>query len=380
MWWIDAGWYPCRDARGERHWWNTGTWEPDPERFPSGLAPVAAHAADRGAELLLWFEPERVVRGSRLDLEHPEWLLRVAATGREGDGWEQNRLLDLGNDECREWLTRHVSSLVGREGVRVYRQDFNFEPLRHWRENEADDRRGMRENLHVQGYLRFWDDLLARHPGLWIDSCASGGRRNDLETMRRSVPLHYSDYGYGLHAAKLGFQQTLSAWIPYFKDAALSWDTVGPDGDRWFQRDTDPFAFHCALAPMLALAVDIRRDDLDLGMTRRMVELWRRAADLVLRGDAYALTPWSADPRRWVVRQFDRPEEGRGLVQGIRLPGCAAGELAVGLRALRPERLYVFENGETGEGRRMSGAAAAAGFVFRLPERAAELWFYRAAD
>ena len=68
-----------------------------------------------------------------------------------------------------------------------------------WIRNEAEDRIGAIENLHVQGYLKFWDELILRNPGLWIDSCASGGRRNDLETMRRAVPLHYTDMGYGEH-------------------------------------------------------------------------------------------------------------------------------------------------------------------------------------
>ena len=31
-WWIDAGWYPCNGT-----WVNTGTWQPDPDRFPDGL-------------------------------------------------------------------------------------------------------------------------------------------------------------------------------------------------------------------------------------------------------------------------------------------------------------------------------------------------------
>jgi alpha-galactosidase len=29
VWWIDAGWYPCWNEKGERKWWQTGTWEPD---------------------------------------------------------------------------------------------------------------------------------------------------------------------------------------------------------------------------------------------------------------------------------------------------------------------------------------------------------------
>ena len=40
-WWMDAGWYPFKDG-----WWNTGTWDPDPARFPHGFRPISdfAHA------------------------------------------------------------------------------------------------------------------------------------------------------------------------------------------------------------------------------------------------------------------------------------------------------------------------------------------------
>ncbi len=64
------------------------------------------------------------------------------------------------------------ASLIKDNGIKIYRQDLNFEPLEYWRKNEAEDRQGINENLHVQGYLKYWDDLLARNPGLWIDSCA----------------------------------------------------------------------------------------------------------------------------------------------------------------------------------------------------------------
>ena len=49
------------------------------------------------------------------------------------------------------------------------------------------DRQGITENLYVQGHLAFWDEFRRRNPYLRIDSCASGGRRNDLETIRRAV-------------------------------------------------------------------------------------------------------------------------------------------------------------------------------------------------
>ena len=59
-------WYPGGFPHG------TGTWEPDLEKYPRGLRPIgeAAHAA--GLEYLLWFEPERVAPGTRIEEVHPE--------------------------------------------------------------------------------------------------------------------------------------------------------------------------------------------------------------------------------------------------------------------------------------------------------------------
>jgi alpha-galactosidase len=367
VWWIDAGWYPCYDENHRRSWWRTGTWEPDPERFPRGLKPVSDHAAKAGADLLLWFEPERVFAGSQFDQERPQWLLK--------NGTDTNRLLNLGNPKCRQWLTAHICRLIRENGIKVYRQDFNFGPLAFWRNNEAPDRQGMTENLYVQGYLQYWQELLKRNPGLWIDSCASGGRRNDLETMRLAVPLHYTDYGYGDPPVKLAFHSALFEWIPYFKEFSLAWDRRG---NSRFDHEVDRFSFHCGMAPMLFATLDIRRDDYDFALAAKMIGLWRRVADLILQGDYYPLTPYHRSADQWVARQFDRPEEGRGFIQGIRLPAAPLETLTVCPQGLQAEAVYRFENPETGETRELTGAALQQqGFAITLPQRAGAIWLYQ---
>ena len=67
-----------------------------------------------------------------------------------------------------------------------------IESLPFWRANDAPDRQGITEIRHVEGYLAFWDALRARHPGMLIDSCASGGRRDALETIRRGESKYES--------------------------------------------------------------------------------------------------------------------------------------------------------------------------------------------
>jgi alpha-galactosidase len=387
VWWVDAGWYPCRDDNGNADWTITGTWHPDPDRFPDGLAPVGENAIKHGAELLLWFEPERVFPGTELARDHPEWVI-PKPTAQTYEVQRRHHalsgLLDLSNEACRAWLTDLVSDLISSYRIGIYRQDFNFPPLEYWRAHDEHDRQGVTENLYVQGYLAFWDELLERHPSLLIDSCASGGRRNDLETMRRSVPLHYTDYGYGLHPTKLDFHRTMFEWLPYFKETSLSWDIAEAVQEGIDAKEGDSFSYHCALAPMLAPAVDIKRSDNDFGTLHKMVGLWRSVADLLLDGDYYPLTAPGRTGNEWVVWQFNEPGEhhagvgDRGFVQAIRLAGADKPDAQVLLRAVRPEAVYVLHEAETGEDRELSGASLLEdGLHFELPRRSGSLWLYR---
>ena len=78
----------------------------------------------------------------------------------------------------------------------IFRQDFNFEPFPYW--DKADvppTAAGMTEiSLRWKAVQKPWDELLRRHKGPSIDNCASGGRRIDLETCSRSLPLWPSDF------------------------------------------------------------------------------------------------------------------------------------------------------------------------------------------
>lgn len=385
VWWVDAGWYPCVEPEsGDAEWRVTGTWKADPKRFPRGLAPVSAGASRHGARLLLWFEPERVFPGTALSLEHPEWVLPPPSPPSEEEGtrrWRQRMsgLLDLSDRACAQMLTDLVSGLIDEYGIGVYRQDFNFWPLAIWRGHDGEDRRGLTENLYVQGYLQFWDDLLSRHRGIFIDSCASGGRRNDLETMRRSVPLHYSDFGYGLNPVKVDFQRTMYEWLPYFKDSSIAWDLADAQAAGLSASEQDSYSFHCALAPMIGLGLDVHRfEDYDLELVRRMLAIWRRAAPLLLDGDFYALTPPGRSGKEWVGRQFCSRDGGQGFLQAIRHAGSDEANQVLRPRRLRPEAQYSLEEAETGEHRELLGSALLEqGLRLDLPARRGSIWFYR---
>ncbi len=327
-WWMDAGWYP----NPTNAWWGVGTWEVDRTRFPRGIRAIADRVHADGKKLIVWFEPERVHPGTWLYENHPEWLL-----GADGEV----KLVNMGDPAARAWVTDQVDRVLTEEGIDAYRQDFNIDPLGFWRANDAPDRQGMTEIGHVMGYLAFWDELLRRHPGMLIDSCASGGRRNDLETLRRAVPLLRSDFLFQ-PSANQGHTYGLAAWIPYAGTGLIDYDT---------------YAVRSCSTAWHTLSPDFRRTDLDYDLMRKLLAEWHRVAPYLL-GDYYPLTPYSLEPDAWVAWQFDRPDRAAGIVQVFRHEASPFEVARLPMRGLDPEATYTFVDLDSGAKQELTGREA----------------------
>jgi alpha-galactosidase len=397
IWFMDAGWYimtgdkdfltkedlklACFDEPEHIikfiRWLKTGTWITDPLRFPDGMRPISDEAAKNGMKYLLWFEPERVFQGTWIDQNHPEWLLSADDLRSAKSG---SRLLNLGDPACLQWITNLICKFIEDWKIKIYRQDFNMALLPYWIANEADDRQGVLENFYMQGYLKFWDGLLQRNPGLIIDSCSSGGRRNDLETMRRSIPFTISDYCFGRGPIKRSFQYTLHQWIPFFAHLAVAYKQEA-DGsyanEGSFATEAGNYAFHTGMSPTLSLYMDIDAPGYDHAYALKMVKIWRQAAEYMLSGDFRPLTPYSKDIEGWSAWQFDVPGEDKGYIQAVRHQLSPDGSLTV-FPVVKENARYLLTNPETGETAVMHAEQLIRdGFTFNLPAFAGALWFYR---
>ena len=311
---IDAGWYPGKTG----NWWtDAGTWEVDKTRFPKGIREVSDLAHAHGMDFVLWFEPERAGPGSWLSENKPEWIL----------GGKNGGVVDMGNPDAWKWIVERIDSLIESEGVDVYRQDYNIDPLGYWRGADAPDRQGITENKYVCGYLSYWDELLCRHPKLWIDSCASGGNRNDLETMRRSVPLLRSDF-YGTPEGQQCLPYGLSLWIPYHGSG-----TIQPT----------PYWFRSTIFPASRVGWDTRKKDLDYALLKKMIAEFHKVEPYLL-GDFYPLTPHSLENNVWIAWQFDEPAAGGGAVQAFRRNESLNESARMKLRGLEPGAVYTLTN------------------------------------
>lgn len=382
IWWIDAGWYPCKDKNGVKRWVRTGDWRPDPEKFPNGLGPVGKLCKENGIQLLLWFEPERIMPEYWPESNPKEFAMGLI-TKSDTDWLNRNSLLYLGNEEAREWLTERVKSIILDGNVEIYRQDFNGDPFPQliWNQNDIEENRsGITENLHIQGYLKFWDDLLADVPDLWIDSCASGGRRNDIEAMRRAVALHPTDYGYGEHPVKQAFQKTFFEWTPYFRSIAASWDDE--DGNYGTGKPRahgyDSYAMHCAFAPATSFGSGYGADGQSFDKAVELAALEKKAAAYTLSSDFYCLLPVRKSNEDCFSIQFDRPQTRDGLVQVIRNSRCGQESVTVFPRGINEGALYEFSIPERNENFRISGDRLVSdGLTVSIPKRSGLFLFYR---
>ena len=356
-WWIDAGWYP-----NDGKWTNTGTWEVDAKRFPGGLRAVADYAHVNGTKLIVWFEPERVTPGTELYEKHPEWLLKVAPNPSFPPSQKGWRLLDMGNPVARQWITDHIDKMITEQHIDLYRQDFNMEALPFWRANDAADRQGITEIRYVTGYLTYWDELRRRHPKMLIDNCASGGRRLDLESLRRSAPLWRSDYiiePMGMQNQTYG----ISLWFPY---EGLASQVVETGKEK---KTIDSYAFRSNMYSSIHAHWDVRRTDMDYAKLRQLVSQWRSVAPDYM-GDYYPLTPYDTTDKAWMAWQFDRPESGTGFVQVFRRPNSSDNSLQLKLNGLDPNAKYTVTDLDTTDSKVLSGKDLMnTGIVSELKER-----------
>ncbi len=312
-WWIDFGWHE-------------GTWKAPENRFPNGLRPVTDYARFKGLKTIVWFAPEHSPLGGEA-----EWLLKGTCEEPLCRGTE-TAVLDLGNPDAWQWLVDMIDHRLSEDGIDCYRHDTSWGPLPNWRANDAPDRQGITENHYVSGYLAFYDELLRRAPGRMIDNCCRGGRRFDLETMRRSVPLWRSDFATG-DTSQQAQTYGLALWVPMFG--------IGNHARNVYE-------FRSFMCPSTLMLQDVRRDDLDYDMLVRMNRQWWDIAPAYF-GDYYPLTPYSAEESGWIAWQFDKSDTGEGFVQIFRRPGTdaapvVAGSLRFRLQGLDPDARYALRD------------------------------------
>jgi alpha-galactosidase len=344
--WLDAAWFEGGFPNG------VGNWYCSPQKFPNGLKPVSDACHELGLKFLLWFEPERVIAGTQIAREHPDFVF----------GGVKGGLFKLSDPTARRWLTELLSQRITEFGLDTYRNDFGLDPLGFWRQADSQDRQGLTESRYVEGHYALWDELLARHPGLAIDNCAGGGRRIDLETCHRAVPLWRSDTSCRPGHADWNQTQTygLSLYLPLF--AACAWTP-----SAWDVRSAATAGLICQFA-FLDENFPLEAARAAIAEAKENQKYWY--------GDFYPLSACVLGPGALIAYQFHRSDLNAGIVLAFRRSECPCPVLQANLRGLDPEASYLvdfIDESRSKQQRTISGRELMSAFELRLPKRGTSL-------
>ena len=180
---LDDGWFGGR--RSDRT--SLGDWDVSAEAWPDGLAPIIGHVSGLGMRFGLWVEPEMVNEDSELARAHPDWIM--AAGNRLPRRARHQQVLDLANPAAFAHILGKLDALLTDHDIDYLKWDHNRDLV------DAGHRPTGRAGVHGQtlAAYRLLDELRARHPGVEIESCSSGGGRVDLGVLERTDRVWVSD-------------------------------------------------------------------------------------------------------------------------------------------------------------------------------------------
>ena len=342
VWWMDADWYAKVDPN--QTGFPVGNWVPDTDRFPSKFKAISDYANNEDVKTLLWFEPERISITTKQynntpETEYrvkPEWLIGYGEAGSQiAYGVEGNAFqLDLGNKEAFDWLCNRVSTIIKEGGISIYREDLNSNYIDEtWAAANAahPDRTGMTENGCVMGHYAYWDVLLALDEVELLDSCASGGHRLDLETMRRAVALHPTDFNYNDLTSKQIGSYGLASWFPF---------TGANTGVANYTTQTNKYVLRSAYRQALILQYNVNTmSDRYYDVAKNCVDEWKGVSKYFY-DDLYQLTKNTMGSNQWYSYEYLSEEEQSGFAMVFRRSKGSADTQNIRLKGLNPADTY----------------------------------------
>ncbi len=181
---MDAGWY------ADGTWWETvGEWQACESRFKNGMREVFDYIRKKGMKPGIWLEPEvmgincPILKNFSDDCFFMRHGRRVIDHGRYQ--------LDFRSKTVRDFLDSIVDGLVKDYEIEYFKFDYNIDG---GAGTEIDsDSFGDGLVQHRMAYLEWIDGLYARHPGLIIENCASGGMRMDYKSLSHFSMQSLSD-------------------------------------------------------------------------------------------------------------------------------------------------------------------------------------------
>lgn len=393
--WFDAGWYlrpdkvptPIDNPEEWRahflDWWGTvGTWEMDPGKWPlnsqggSTFKESVDYAAAHNTMTMVWYEPERVAANDG-EIKYLDYLVENYGFNKEwvlqnGEDTHTN-ILNLGNADAYDWLKSRIIQSLTDYGIKIYREDFNCDPGSAFHSTDlslGDNRMGITENLYYQNHYKLWDEIIkttSEHNNgcAFLDSCSSGGGRNDLESMRRGVPMLRSDADRTTIPLRLAYSYSLNPWLPYTGCSAKE-SAEQLEGGDW-----DQYVLRASYMSVMTYGSKFSYDtDLDYDILIKAQNEWDSLKHFFYK-DYYNLTPYTAptDDTQWNAYMYFDNTNDNGVIQVFRQEHSDNDTYVLKIKGVNDKHIYKIVDADNINGiDRITGAELKAGITIHLNE------------
>eukprot|EP01121_Diplochlamys_sp_Union-15-3_P000686 TRINITY_DN10571_c0_g1_i1.p1 TRINITY_DN10571_c0_g1~~TRINITY_DN10571_c0_g1_i1.p1 ORF type:complete len:690 (-),score=89.43 TRINITY_DN10571_c0_g1_i1:3-2072(-) len=367
--WIDCSWFKGAFPDGSGNWalpLSESLWQ----GLPNGLKPITDichNTSDNQNHIkfILWVEPERIHNLTWVFKHHFDWLLDIP------DNQYGDYLYNLGDNEALDYMTLFLSQIVEQWRVDILRLDFNIYPSDYWvyRDSQipyAPKRNGFSEIRYVSGLYKMWDDLLKKYPSLVIDNCSSGGRRQDLETISRSITLWRTDF-----EGPSETYQTITMGLNHFQP--LQSGFVGTLNSHYrFQYAADPYTWRSCVTSGAVITWDQHYDNkTQIAMLYQGISETNRLRKWTIFGNFWRLTEMTLDNTAWIAYQYHLSEEGSGYMYFFRRPNSPYTEIQLSLYEIDEKKNYSLEYFYTYDldKKEILSGSQFANFVTRIPQK-----------
>lgn len=169
---LDAGWYGCGAEWGA----SVGDWTENlTTGYRGNMKKVSDLVRKSGMKFGLWIEAERGGADSHIVARHPEYFFKSNNTF----------FLDFANEDAVQYIIETTMDLIQQYHIEFIKFDFNA--------STSVDRTGQAFYEYHRGQLRYVQALRKAYPNLYLENCASGGLRMNLEQMKYFDSFWISD-------------------------------------------------------------------------------------------------------------------------------------------------------------------------------------------
>ncbi|QGY46165.1 family 10 glycosylhydrolase [Maribellus comscasis] len=282
---MDDGWFGNKYPRNDETT-SLGDWMVNSGKLPNGLDPLIKKAKNEDIKFGIWLEPEMTNLKSELTEKHPDWIVhqpnRETVMGRGGS----QMLLDLCKPEVQDFVYHTIHDLlVKHPGIAYIKWDAN-----HYMTNIGS--LAIQPNNQSRFYIEYYkgfqktlDRIIAEHPDVVLQACASGGGRVTYGYLKYFHEFWTSDNSDAL--SRIYMQWGTSHIFPAINMASH----VSASPNHQTGREL-PLKFRFDVAMTGRLGLEMQPKDLSLEewqFSENAIRSYKSIRDIVQFGDLYRL-------------------------------------------------------------------------------------------